>query len=157
MCLPTSPACHDQACCIKFSELDGARDTGFESCTHHTQGDSQAPKKDWHRLSDCNIVSLFKGSDLVAAAAGKEITFGIEKVHSKDVGKPREFPEGVFGQKYPQNITTQEGYPSVNALKVKPEAEHKDADRLGVDGLPHVGAVVWPGQAYYATKQGGTA
>lgn len=97
-------------------------------------------------------VDLTKGP-----TAGKEITFGTEKVHSKDVGKPREFPEGVFGQKYPQNITTQEGYPSVDALKVKPEAEHKDADRLGVDGLPHVGAVVWPGQAYYATKQGDSA
>ena len=39
----------------------------------------------------------------------------------------------------------------MEALKVKPEGLHKDADRVGLDGLPHVGAVVWPQQAYYAT------
>ena len=58
---------------------------------------------------------------------------------------------GVFGQRYPQNITTEQGFVSVEALKVKPEADHKDGDRVGVDGLPHVGAVVWPGQSYYGT------
>ena len=39
----------------------------------------------------------------------------------------------------------------MGALKVKPEGPHKDADRVGLDGLPHVGAVVWPQQAYYGT------
>lgn len=70
----------------------------------------------------------------------------------RDKREPRQFPEGVFGQKYPQNITTKQGYSSVEALGVKPEAEHKDADKVGVDGLPHVGAVVWPTESYYATE-----
>ena len=39
----------------------------------------------------------------------------------------------------------------MGALRVRPEAQYKDADRIGLDGLPHVGAVVWPQQAYYAT------
>ena len=64
---------------------------------------------------------------------------------------------GVFGQKLPQNITTEQGFSSVESLKVKPEADHKDADRVGLDGLPHVGAVVWPGQAYYGTMDRMTA
>ena len=39
----------------------------------------------------------------------------------------------------------------MDTLKVKSEGPHKDADRVGLDGLPHVGAVVWPQQAYYGT------
>ena len=35
---------------------------------------------------------------------------------------------------------------------MRPEGGHKDADRIDVDGLPHVGAVVYPGQAYYSKK-----
>ena len=85
------------------------------------------------------------------ALAGKDPIFQPEEFSFRDKREPRQFPEGVFGQKYPQNITTKEGYPSVEALRVKPEAQHKDADKVGVDGLPHVGAVVWPSEAYYST------
>ena len=84
-------------------------------------------------------------------SAGKDPIFQPEEYGPREKRVPREFPEGVFGQKYPQNITTQEGFSSVDKLKVKPEGQHKDADRVGLDGLPHVGAVVWPQQAYYGT------
>lgn len=83
--------------------------------------------------------------------AGKDPIFQPEEYSARDKREPRQFPEGVFGQKYPQNITTKEGFPSVDALKVKPEAQHKDADKVGLDGLPHVGAVVWPSESYYST------
>lgn len=83
--------------------------------------------------------------------AGKDPIFQPEEFSLRDKREPRQFPEGVFGQKYPQNITTREGYPSVEALGVKPEAQHKDADKVGLDGLPHVGAVVWPSESYYST------
>ena len=84
-------------------------------------------------------------------SAGKDPIFQPEEYSARDKREPRQFPEGVFGQKYPQNITTKEGYPSVDALKVKPEPQHKDADKIGLDGLPHVGAVVWPSESYYST------
>lgn len=84
-------------------------------------------------------------------SVGKDPIFQPEEYGPREKRVPREFPEGVFGQKYPQNIITQEGYSSVDKLKVKPEGPHKDADRVGLDGLPHVGAVVWPQQAYYGT------
>ncbi|KAL0055264.1 hypothetical protein WJX82_009622 [Trebouxia sp. C0006] len=83
--------------------------------------------------------------------SGKDPIFQPEEYGPREKRAPRQFPEGVFGQKFPQNITTQEGFSSVDALKVKPEGPHKDADRVGLDGLPHVGAVVWPQQAYYGT------
>lgn len=33
---------------------------------------------------------------------------------------------------------------------IQPEGRHKAADLLDVDGLPHVGAAIWPGQQYYS-------
>jgi len=33
---------------------------------------------------------------------------------------------------------------------VQPEGPHKAADLLDADGLPHVGAAIWPGQQYYS-------
>ena len=30
------------------------------------------------------------------------------------------------------------------------EGGHRNEERIGVDGLPHVGAVIYPGQAYYS-------
>jgi hypothetical protein len=35
---------------------------------------------------------------------------------------------------------------------VVPVGKHKAAARVDVDGLPMPGAVVWPGQTYYSTK-----
>ena len=33
---------------------------------------------------------------------------------------------------------------------VRVQAAHADADRIDTDGLPHVGAVAYPDQAYYS-------
>ncbi len=35
-------------------------------------------------------------------------------------------------------------------MQVREEGTQRNADRVDVDGLPHVGAVVYPGQAYYS-------
>lgn len=35
------------------------------------------------------------------------------------------------------------------ACSIQPEGAHKQADLLDADGLPHVGAPIWPGQSYY--------
>lgn len=34
--------------------------------------------------------------------------------------------------------------------RVQPEGGHKGADLIDGDGLPHVGAAIWPGQSYYS-------
>jgi hypothetical protein len=30
--------------------------------------------------------------------------------------------------------------------------QHRAADKVGADGLPYVGSVVWPGETVYVTK-----
>ena len=105
----------------------------------------------WTSRGAFALLACVQSAGLVSMLAGKDPVFKPEELGFRERGVPREFPEGVFGQKYPQNITTKQGFSSVQTLKVKPEAEHKDADRVGLDGLPHVGAVVWPSQAYYGT------
>jgi hypothetical protein len=35
-------------------------------------------------------------------------------------------------------------------MQVRQEGQQRHADRIDVDGLPHVGAVIYPGQAYYS-------
>lgn len=47
-------------------------------------------------------------------------------------------------------------YPATDPLvpvprRVQPEGPHREADLLDSDGLPHVGAAIWPGQYYYNT------
>ena len=36
------------------------------------------------------------------------------------------------------------------AAQVQPEGGQRNEERIDVDGLPHVGAVIYPGQAYYS-------
>ena len=36
------------------------------------------------------------------------------------------------------------------AVQVQPEGGQRNEERIDVDGLPHVGAVIYPGQAYYS-------
>ena len=38
------------------------------------------------------------------------------------------------------------------ARRLAPEGGYKDAEQIDVDGLPHVGAAIWPGQSYYNAK-----
>ena len=56
-------------------------------------------------------------------------------------------PTGAFGQLLPQNVPSRPGGPSVlGPTHLDPKCDNKEYDRIGPDGLPHVGAVVWPGQ-----------
>ena len=77
--------------------------------------------------------------------------FATELPGPRDAGETF-VPTGAFGQRYPQNVPTPADSPAVKPAKLKPKGPHKDADRVDSDGLPHVGAVVWPGQSYYSTK-----
>jgi hypothetical protein len=73
-------------------------------------------------------------------------------------------PRGAFGQRFPQNApslpsSSSSALPAAaagggrgSAQKLPPLAPRVDSERLGPDGLPHVGAVVWPGQALYTTR-----
>mmetsp|Transcript_29470 Transcript_29470/g.65271 ORF Transcript_29470/g.65271 Transcript_29470/m.65271 type:complete len:527 (+) Transcript_29470:3-1583(+) len=61
-------------------------------------------------------------------------------------------PAGAFGQRYPQNIPSQPSSSGVHSAGLEPKCDHKEYDRIGRDGLPHVGAVIWPGQTFYSTK-----
>jgi hypothetical protein len=76
-------------------------------------------------------------------------------------------PRGAFGQRFPQNAPSLPSSSSSSSLpaaaaagggrggsarKLPHLAPRVDSERLGPDGLPHVGAVVWPGQALYTTR-----
>jgi hypothetical protein len=54
-------------------------------------------------------------------------------------------PSGAFGGMFPQNVRT-EGSEGLAA-----DPCHRDSDRIDTDGLPKVGAAVWPRQAYCNT------
>lgn len=65
-------------------------------------------------------------------------------------------PKGAFGQAYPQSRPSRAWLNGPSAAvahgKVVPVGKHKGADRIDVDGLPMPGAVIWPNQTYYSTK-----
>jgi len=67
---------------------------------------------------------------------------------SRQPGDPKPAPVHAFGQEYPRNVPSREGSAAVEAYGVAPERGHADADIIDSDGLPHVGAVVWPGDRY---------
>lgn len=58
---------------------------------------------------------------------------------------------GAFGQVWPQNVVSTAASEGVKNLQLEAEMNLRDNDRIGVDGLPHVGSIVWPGQSYYST------
>lgn len=39
---------------------------------------------------------------------------------------------------------------AVSLKKVQPNGNYTDAERIGTDGLPHAGTVLYPGQGYYS-------
>lgn len=55
---------------------------------------------------------------------------------------------GAFGETLPQNVPVDPSSPAAKGpLRVSPVAPtHKDAVHLGPEGLPHAGAIIWPGQ-----------
>lgn len=65
-------------------------------------------------------------------------------------------PKGAFGQAFPQSRPSRSWLDGPSAAvaegKVVPVGKHKAADRVDSDGLPQPGAVIWPHQTYYTTK-----
>lgn len=106
----------------------------------------------WENYGQFEVQNVDWMSAESSACAGKDLVFTPQQWQSaKDQNAVKKPPEGVFGQKYPQNITTKAGYASIDKLGVMPEGDYKDANKVGLDGLPHVGAVIWPEESYYNT------
>ncbi|KAK9845769.1 hypothetical protein WJX81_002042 [Elliptochloris bilobata] len=93
--------------------------------------------------------SLYKTETLdLSEDKGKQQVFAPEKARSPP---PAERPRGAFGQRFPQNVPAMPSSAAVTGVtRIQPQAAHANADRVDVDGLPHVGAVAYPDQAYYS-------
>ncbi|GMH37284.1 hypothetical protein BSKO_05157 [Bryopsis sp. KO-2023] len=79
----------------------------------------------------------------------RECVFNVDKTPLKE-GYKFSRPTGAFGEKYPQNNPSPSDSAAVRKLKVKPQNDYLEGDRLDVDGLPMPGAIVWPNQIYYS-------
>ncbi|KAK9786393.1 hypothetical protein WJX73_005626 [Symbiochloris irregularis] len=66
------------------------------------------------------------------------------------IGDAEERPKTIFGQKFPQNEPSKAESAAVSQKKVQPVGGYADAERMGTDGLPHPGTVLYPGQGYYS-------
>ena len=66
-------------------------------------------------------------------------------------GVTAERPRGAFGQEFPQNIASSPDGAAVAQRRARATGEYAEAERIDSDGLPFVGAAVWPGQSYYST------
>ncbi|MEW5309998.1 MAG: hypothetical protein WDW38_001834 [Sanguina aurantia] len=98
------------------------------------------------------IVGLTAASD-TEVAAGCGSSMGTRRFPKRAGGKPEfERALGAFGQTLPQNIPTPATSDAVSDLGVVPDGAHKDSDHLDSDGLPHIGAIIWPRQSYYSSK-----
>eukprot|EP00873_Tetraselmis_striata_P041965 jgi/Tetstr1/462229/TSEL_000628.t1 len=61
--------------------------------------------------------------------------------------------EGAFGATLPRNVPSIQGESTAaEEGRVEPAGDYKDADHLDVDGLPHVGALIWPGETTHCTR-----
>ena len=104
--------------------------------------------------------SLYKTEtiNLREEKGGADMKFGVEparpppkKAPGATAGPPAKPPKpvGAFGAEFPQMVPSTPASAAVAAKGVAAEASHRDAALLDADGLPHVGACVWPGQPYY--------
>lgn len=89
---------------------------------------------------------------------GKDLSFSADPGRYKP--KPysqRDKPKGAFGDLFPQSVPSTPDSQAVKEKGVQPEGPHKAADLIDSDGLPHIGAPIWPGQSYYTAidKLGG--
>lgn len=63
--------------------------------------------------------------------------------HANEAERNRKHPPSdAFGSQHPQNIQPR----GADGLSADPC--HRDSDRVDLDGLPKIGAAVWPGQTY---------
>lgn len=88
----------------------------------------------------CHNVNLREGP-------GKGTSFGTDSRPPLRPRRPDAPPIGAFGQKLPVNVPAKAG----NAAGLVPPGSHPQSERIDRDGLPYVGAVVWPSQSYYST------
>lgn len=98
--------------------------------------------------------SLYKTETInLREEKGQDAKFGADLAtrSNKKPFRERERPVGAFGQEYPQNIPSTEDSAAIKKLGLKAEGSHRDADIYDSDGLPHIGAAVWPGKQYYST------
>ncbi len=76
-----------------------------------------------------------------------DFRFGVDPARP---GRPAVRPVGAFGEEFPQMLPAAPGSAAAAAKGLAPHGGHADAAILDSDGLPHVGAAVWPGQPFYA-------
>jgi hypothetical protein len=92
------------------------------------------------QLNVCNVVSCRAAKLLFAPEAQTEVA------HARQVAQRKAHPPtGAFGGSLPQNIF------SAGGAGLDHDQCHKDSDRIDLDGLPRVGAAVWPGEAFCNT------
>lgn len=97
--------------------------------------------------------SLYKTEtiNLREEKGGADLKFAAEPAgRAKPPGAKRDRPVGAFGAEFPQMVPAAAGSAAVRDKGVAPEGGHKEATLLDAEGLPHVGACVWPGQYYYS-------
>lgn len=94
--------------------------------------------------------SLYKTETInLREERGSDMKFAAEPGRPLPAGKVKERPIGAFGAEFPQMVPSKPGSAAVSRKGVQPEGSHKEAGILDSEGLPHIGAAVWPGQTYY--------
>ncbi|GAX83529.1 hypothetical protein CEUSTIGMA_g10954.t1 [Chlamydomonas eustigma] len=84
---------------------------------------------------------------------GKKSVLEAEPHDARSRVQPFVRPVGAFGQRLPQNVPSDPSSTAVLDMpRLDPKSDNKEYDHIGPDGLPHVGAVVWPAQNVYHTK-----
>lgn len=78
---------------------------------------------------------------------GADMKFSVEMTRGNS--RPMDKPVGAFGAAYPQMIAAQNSSSGARSKGILPLQPHKEPLILDKDGLPHIGAAVWPGQMYY--------
>ena len=88
----------------------------------------------------------------------KSEAFGVENVRGGVDPIRRKPPMNGFGDRYPRMVPKgglveggdeeeNQGQVQMNSSE---EQEYKDMDRIDIDGLPHIGATIWPGNNQYS-------
>ena len=86
----------------------------------------------------------------------KTASFGVERSRRADHSR-RKPPRNGFGDQFPRMVPnggldeggSGEGSAQSSGGRLEP-GEYKDMDRIDADGLPHVGATIWPGNNQYS-------
>lgn len=85
---------------------------------------------------------------------GARMSLAPEPHDARSKSQPYQRPVGAFGQTLPQNVPCEpNGSAATGPMRVMPStAAHKDSLHIGPDGLPHAGAIIWPGQTVYCAR-----